>query len=69
VPHSFAFFANEWVTGPSRASKLLGRTRFDLQRPLLKVHSDRTWFAIEVDSKAAPLPLVRRLYENTRFRV
>src|SRR6266852_4270601 len=34
VPHSFASFANEWVSASSPISKLVDRTVFDLPRPL-----------------------------------
>ena len=39
VPHSFAFFANEWVLD---CVKALDRTALDFQRPLLKVYSHRS---------------------------
>ena len=46
VPHSFAFFANEWVLD---CAKALDRTALDFQRPLLKVYSHRS-----------RLPVIRR---------
>ncbi len=44
VPHSFAFFANEWALRTARVIKLFDRTRFDLQGPLLIVHAHPTPF-------------------------
>src|SRR5271170_3482636 len=58
VPRSFAHFANEWVLLGAADPKLLHRTSFDLQRPLLVVHSHETTLAAPVSVKAAPLPLV-----------
>jgi hypothetical protein len=57
VPHSFALFANEWVLRSAAVPKLLHGTRFDLQRPLLIVHSHQTTLTARVGAKAAPLPL------------
>jgi len=69
VPHSFASFANEWVIEPSPVAKLVERTIFDLQRPLLKVYPHRTWFSIKVRPKAAPLPMFRLLHQAPLHRI
>jgi hypothetical protein len=62
VPHSFAYFANEWALRAAIVSKSLHRTSFDLQRPLLKVHSHQTRLATPVRRKAASPQVVRKTY-------
>ena len=51
MPHSFAYFANEWALRAAVVSKRFHRTSFDLQRPLLKVHSYQTRIAAPVRPK------------------
>jgi hypothetical protein len=65
VPHSFAFFANEWVTEPSPIPKPVERAMFDLQGPFLKVYPHRTRFSVEIRPKADPPPLLRLLHQAT----
>ena len=69
VPHSFALFANEWVMRSARAPKLLHRTSFDLQRPLLIVHPHQTTLTARVGAKAAPLPLAGFEHQPALHRV
>ena len=67
--HSFAPFANEWVIEPAPVPKLVERTIFDLQRPLLKVYPHLTWLSIKVRPKAAPFPMFRLLHQPPLYQV
>jgi hypothetical protein len=69
VPRSFALFANEWVLRSARAARLLRRTRLDLQRPVLIVHSHQTTLTARVGAKAAPLPLTGLEHQSALHRV
>jgi hypothetical protein len=64
VPYSFALFANEWVLRSARAAKFLHGTSFDLQQPLLIVHSHQTTLTARVEAEAAPLPLARLEHQS-----
>jgi hypothetical protein len=67
--HSRTYFANEWALRAAVVSKRFHRTSFDLQRPLLKVHSYQTRIATPVGPKTAPPPLVRLLYQPSIHRI
>ena len=69
VPHSFAFFADEWVRVDSTTSKLLRRAPLDFRRPLLKVYPHESSFPKKICPKAAPLPLVGLLNQSTLHRI
>src|SRR5260370_24064202 len=72
VPHSFAFFANEWAIAPNRLLILaedLDRTASNLQWPLLKSHPHRPGLAVLVRSKAAPQPSVGLLDQPAAHRI
>jgi hypothetical protein len=66
VPHSFAFFANEWASANKGeahtvpVTKLRDRTSLDLDWPLLKFHPHQSSLLVlvKVRTKAAPLPLL-----------
>src|SRR5271167_890750 len=48
VPHSFALFANEWALRTAPVIKVLYRTAFHFQRPLLIVHPHRPCFTVKI---------------------
>jgi hypothetical protein len=66
VPHSFAFCANEWAFNPTET---LDSTRLDLERPFLKLHSDRWSLATQVSPISAPGPLLRALDQSALNRI
>jgi len=61
VPHSFASFANEWVT-LTIITKACCRTTFHLQQPFLSIHFDDARLSETVCPKTAPLPLLRTFH-------
>jgi hypothetical protein len=63
VPHSFAYFANEWARRAALLTKFLYWTRFYLDRPLLKVNADRSMLAVVIGAETAPPPLLRLLHQ------
>jgi hypothetical protein len=71
VPHSFAYFANEWaLRAPIPYKGLPGnRSISDLHRPLLKVNPNRTFFTVEICAITAPFPLLGLLDQSTLHRI
>jgi hypothetical protein len=69
VPHSFAFFADEWVPRTASIGKLSNRAALNVERPFLIVHSHQTTLAAPVSAKAAPLPLVGLDHQSALDRV
>ena len=59
VPHSFAYFANEWESVTLRLTPPHRTPPLDLQRPLLKIHSHQARFPVKVGAETAPSPLLR----------
>ena len=68
MPHSFAFFADEWASANEDGARSLPLTKRhnraapDLQRPLLKFHTYWAGLSEKVRTKAAPFPLFRAFY-------
>jgi len=67
VPHSFAFFANEWVSANKRdartrpLTKPLDRTGLDPHRPLLKFHPYQSGLSEKIRRVAQLLILLSQL--------
>jgi hypothetical protein len=71
VPHSFAYFANEWVLRTALVSKLFGRTRrMSTLRPLkVASHLVPSYFLLYLCvSTFAPHSLTLCLYINQHWR-
>src|ERR1039458_2378751 len=66
VPHSFAFFANEWALD---CRKTLDRTATDFQHAFLKLHPHRSCLSITIRPETAPLPLFGQFHQSPLHRV
>jgi len=68
MPHSFAFFANEWAAASEGEGcvVLLAKRRdyvnLDLQRPLLEFHPYQSSLPVKIRTKAATRPLLRFIH-------
>src|ERR1700723_3695280 len=69
VPHSFAYFANEWARRAAPLTKLLHRTRFDPARPLVKANPDQPALSVTVGAEAAPSPLLGPFHQSALYRI